>query len=473
MPAPKSYTTDDLEFFFYGGGNDAEYEFLKECYAAGITAADIIGFVAAPPGSTTDHGSMLGLGDDDHPQYLNNARGDARYDARYLPIGTAYETPTGAQAKADAKVENQIIPGVTTKAPSQEAVNSVLLTKASVAALNAKADIDSPAFTNNPTAPTQIPGTNNTRLATTAFATAADAVLKGAPPATLNTLEKIATSINNDPAFYTTLQALLAAKVVDSVRDGQTTTAPSENAVFDALALKANLISPAFSGSPTVPIDAYNPATWLDGVIPSRVAIRNKFESLPTHIGGLLSARPAAGSMIEGSTYFATDVNNGTLYRIVSSAWMQAARGFTETVPTASLAAAAQIPHSDFQGFIAGAGSTSSTTYVDLPVHIELLNFVKARADTKLVVRYQGLIYIDDAGGVVDITCDVGGLKTPAGGVSALAANTTLQVAAERELTIGALSGTFPVIKLQWRVGAATTVATMGAKWQISVTETF
>ena len=40
----------------------------------------------------TDHGSMLGLGDDDHAQYLNNARGDARYapvshgHVEYLPL---------------------------------------------------------------------------------------------------------------------------------------------------------------------------------------------------------------------------------------------------------------------------------------------------------------------------------------------------------------------------------------------------
>lgn len=29
--------------------------------------------------ATTDHGAMTGLGDDDHPQYHNDARGDARY----------------------------------------------------------------------------------------------------------------------------------------------------------------------------------------------------------------------------------------------------------------------------------------------------------------------------------------------------------------------------------------------------------
>jgi len=30
-------------------------------------------------GGTSDHGELTGLTDDDHAQYLNNARGDARY----------------------------------------------------------------------------------------------------------------------------------------------------------------------------------------------------------------------------------------------------------------------------------------------------------------------------------------------------------------------------------------------------------
>lgn len=30
-------------------------------------------------GGVSDHGELTGLGDDDHPQYLNQARGDARY----------------------------------------------------------------------------------------------------------------------------------------------------------------------------------------------------------------------------------------------------------------------------------------------------------------------------------------------------------------------------------------------------------
>lgn len=34
---------------------------------------------AGPGGGVTDHGALTGLADDDHTQYLNNARGDARY----------------------------------------------------------------------------------------------------------------------------------------------------------------------------------------------------------------------------------------------------------------------------------------------------------------------------------------------------------------------------------------------------------
>ena len=35
--------------------------------------------VVAGGGGVTDHGQLNGLGDDDHPQYFNQSRGDARY----------------------------------------------------------------------------------------------------------------------------------------------------------------------------------------------------------------------------------------------------------------------------------------------------------------------------------------------------------------------------------------------------------
>jgi len=45
-------------------------------------------------GGSTDHGALIGLADDDHPQYLNNTRGDARYYTRA-------QVDTAVNAKAD------------------------------------------------------------------------------------------------------------------------------------------------------------------------------------------------------------------------------------------------------------------------------------------------------------------------------------------------------------------------------------
>ena len=43
------------------------------------------------------------------------------------------------------------------------------------------------------------------------------------------------------------------ALVADAINDGTTTVAPSQNAVFDALALKAPIASPTFTGTPAAP----------------------------------------------------------------------------------------------------------------------------------------------------------------------------------------------------------------------------
>lgn len=58
------------------------------------------------PGASTDHGALTGLGDDDHTQYHNDARGDARYytqtqlntgqlDSRYFAETEHVDTSTG------------------------------------------------------------------------------------------------------------------------------------------------------------------------------------------------------------------------------------------------------------------------------------------------------------------------------------------------------------------------------------------
>ncbi|EJK1849479.1 phage tail protein [Escherichia coli] len=89
---------------------------------------------------------------------------------------------------------------------------------------------ESPTFTGTPKAPTPAAGNNTTQIATTEFVQAAlTAIINGAP-ATLDTLKEIAVAINNDPKFSTTIN--------------------------NALALKAPLLSPALTGTPTAPTAA-------------------------------------------------------------------------------------------------------------------------------------------------------------------------------------------------------------------------
>ncbi|HBB1472878.1 TPA: phage tail protein [Escherichia coli] len=89
---------------------------------------------------------------------------------------------------------------------------------------------ESPTFTGTPKAPTPAAGNNTTQVATTAFVQAALTALINGAPATLDTLKELAAAINNDPKFSTTIN--------------------------NALALKAPLLSPALTGTPTAPTAA-------------------------------------------------------------------------------------------------------------------------------------------------------------------------------------------------------------------------
>jgi hypothetical protein len=95
---------------------------------------------------------------------------------------------------------------------------------------NEKANLASPAFTDIPTAPTAAPGTNTIQLATTAFIQAAITALINSSPAALDTLNELAAALGNDANFATTIN--------------------------NALALKAALASPIFTGDPKAPTPA-------------------------------------------------------------------------------------------------------------------------------------------------------------------------------------------------------------------------
>ena len=131
-----------------------------------------------------------------------------------------------------------------TIATTQTAFNNTtaVATTAYVDAAGAlKANLASPTFTGVPAAPTAAVATNTTQVATTAFVRAEVAALVNSAPGTLDTLGEIATSLANNASLSTTLT--------------------------DAIALKAPLASPTFTGTVTLPSGTVTSTMILDGTI--------------------------------------------------------------------------------------------------------------------------------------------------------------------------------------------------------------
>jgi len=97
-------------------------------------------------------------------------------------------------------------------------------------ALASKAPLASPALSGVPTAPTAPTGSSSQQIANTAFVQAALAALVAAAPGALDTLNELAAAIGDDPNFAATMT--------------------------NALASKAPLASPTFTGSPKAPTQA-------------------------------------------------------------------------------------------------------------------------------------------------------------------------------------------------------------------------
>jgi lysophospholipase L1-like esterase len=90
---------------------DAAWELLKDTFPQG-TPDEVERTLEFDVGGVTDHGALSGLGDDDHAQYLNNERGDARY----APVGAATGTNTGDVTLAGAPNYLTIVGQVITRA---------------------------------------------------------------------------------------------------------------------------------------------------------------------------------------------------------------------------------------------------------------------------------------------------------------------------------------------------------------------
>ena len=156
--------------------------------------------------------------------------------------------------------------------------------------IDAKAPLASPALTGSPTAPTAAAADNSTKIATTAYAdraaSNAASALVAASPAALDTLNELAAALGNDASFSTTMT--------------------------NALAAKAPLASPTFTGTVTLPTGTVTSGMILDGTIvdadinASAAIAQSKISGLSTSLG--LKANLAAPSFTGGVTVDASGV---------------------------------------------------------------------------------------------------------------------------------------------------------------------
>lgn len=71
-------------------GVDLAQQARLDFVGAGVSVANSVGKTTVTvPGGITDHGGLSGLSDDDHTQYHNDTRGDARYPRKYTGKTTA------------------------------------------------------------------------------------------------------------------------------------------------------------------------------------------------------------------------------------------------------------------------------------------------------------------------------------------------------------------------------------------------
>ena len=166
------------------------------------------------------------------------------------PVSTAQQTALDLKANLAGPTFTGTVSGITKSMVGLGSVDNTAdtakpISTATQTALDLKATLASPALTGTPTAPTAAAADNSTKVATTAYAdraaSNAAAALVASAPSALDTLNELATALGNDASFSTTMT--------------------------NALAAKAPLASPTFTGTVTLPSGTVTSAMILDGTI--------------------------------------------------------------------------------------------------------------------------------------------------------------------------------------------------------------
>ena len=190
------------------------------------------------------------------------------------------------------------------------------------AAIALKADIASPTFTGTPAAPTAGAGTNTTQLATTAFVTAAVAAVIDSAPGALDTLNELAAALGDDANFATTITNSIAAvqadvdqnevdgDAADSALSGRLDTLEADPTTASAVALKADIASPALTGTPTAPTAAADTnTTQIATTAYVQTEISDLIGDAPAGLDTLGEIADALNDDINGLTNVTTLVN--------------------------------------------------------------------------------------------------------------------------------------------------------------------
>jgi stress-induced morphogen len=233
--------------------------------------------------------------------------------------------------------------------------------------LAAKASLASPALTGTPTAPTATSGTNTTQIATTAYVLAA--IASG------------------------------GQTIDDTLIDGST-NAIQNNAVFDALALKANLASPALTGTPTAPTAANGTNTTQ---IATTAFVAAGFQPLDSDLTTFAGLSPADDTVLQRK----------------SSAW-------TARTP-AQLKTDLALTKTDV-----GLSNVDNTSDANKPVSTAQQTALNLKADLSKTVTAQGVNYtlvLADAGDVVRMNvASANTLTVPANATVAFPVGTEVMV---------------------------------------------
>jgi hypothetical protein len=259
-------------------------------------------------------------------------------------------TPTGI-TKSDVGLAN-----VDNTSDADKPVSTATQTE-----LNLKAPLASPALSGTPTAPTATAGTNNTQVATTAYADAAVAAIVDGAPALLNTLNELAAAISDDEAFSATITTSIGTKVAKS---GDTMTG--------ALTL---------SGAPSSNLHAATKA-YVDTAAASGIAYIDTHSNKTVDVHGISDTAELA-TKLYADTAVSTHSSNTTNVHGIADMALLATKAYAD-----GAAGAAQT---------AAISTAAANTNTEISTHNSDTTSVHGIADTSLLVTTAALaLYNDD-----------------------------------------------------------------------------